>query len=960
LFVGYGLYNGFGDLFQQAADADLIGALTTNSIEAPAFITQTLVAMLAIICLPRQFHVMVVENTDHRDFETARWAMPIYLVIASAFVIPIAAAGLLYADSLGSNPDIVILQLPIMAGEQWLAILAFLGGGSAAAAMVIVCSVAIATMVSNEIIMPGLLRFFRPGMNRRADLSFLLLTIRRAAIFVVLLTAYGFYRMAGEDYSLTAFGLLSFAAAAQFGPALVGGIIWRRGNATGATWGLGLGFLVWCYTLLLPALVSTGWIGDTLINQGLFGWGWTRPTALFGSELDQITHGILWSLGVNTAVYVLLSLVTRQRIRERIQIAAFFQEAQPRTDSAQHQSWQGEVLTSDLQALTDRFMGEERSESVFRNYERRNAIRLYPHRPASTHLMKYIERQLASVIGASTARVVLESTLTGRDMQIEDVVSIVDEASQAMTFSRELLQSAIENISLGVSVVNHQQQLVVWNHRYLELFNYPKGFVRVGRPVEDLMRYNLTNANLSARRIDEIIEDRCNSMRDGKPMSYERQRPDGTVVRVDGSPIPGSGYVTTFQDITAMRRTEQALKETNIYLEQRVRERTQELQVINEQMLKAKSVAEQANQSKTRFLAAASHDLLQPLNAARLFTSALSGKVIAGETRELVEHIDSSLGAAEEIISTLLDISKLDAGALEPDIGVFPINDLLRHLATEFSAIAKDQGLALHVVPSSAWVRSDMKLLRRVVQNFLSNAMRYTDSGKILMGCRRLKGYLRIEIWDTGPGMSEDQLTHIFEEFRRFQHGKDKKGLGLGLAIVDRISGMLNHPVSVQSIQGRGSVFAITVPLAPADLSRAEASKSTGGSRRVSSLGGLHVLCIDNDAAILQGMVALLSNWKCDVTAAESLEAALNKLAGRSPDIILADYQLDDNRNGLDAMDSIRAELGSDIPGMLITGYMAPEVRDDALNRGYQILYKPVKPAALRALVNKLLKQKRS
>ncbi|MBB5322826.1 hybrid sensor histidine kinase/response regulator [Marinobacter oulmenensis] len=960
LFVGYGLFNGFGDLFSRAVEADLLGTLTTGSLEAPAFITQTLIAMLAIVCLPRQFHVMVVENSDHRDFQVARWAMPIYLVIASAFVIPIAAAGLLTPELADTDPDIIILQLPIQAGEQWLAVLAFLGGGSAAAAMVIVCAVAIATMISNEIIMPGLLRFFRPGMNRRGNLSFLLLTIRRGAIFVVLLTAYGFYRMAGADYSLTAFGLLSFAAAAQFGPALVGGILWRDGNFMGAVWGLGLGFLMWCYTLLLPALVSTGWIPDTLIEQGLFGWTWTRPTALFGSELDQVSHGILWSLGVNTAAYILLSLVTRQRIREKIQVAAFFHDTHPRGDNTQHQGWQGQVLTSDLQALTDRFMGDERSKSVFRNYERRNATRVYPHRPASTHLMKYVERQLASVIGASTARVVLESTLTGRDMQIEDVVSIVDEASQAMTFSRELLQSAIENISLGVSVVNPQQQLVVWNHRYLELFNYPKGYVRVGRPVQDLMRYNLTSANVAARRIDEIIQDRCDKMRQGEPMSYERQRPDGTVVRVDGSPIPGGGYVTTYQDITAMRRTEQALKETNTYLEQRVRERTQELQVINEQMLKAKSVAEQANQSKTRFLASASHDLLQPLNAARLFTSALTGKVAEGETRELVEHIDSSLGAAEEIISTLLDISKLDAGALEADISAFAINDLLRHLATEFSAIAKDQNLELHVVPCSAWVSSDAKLLRRVIQNFLSNAIRYTESGRILMGCRRLKGYIRIEVWDTGPGMSEDQLAHIFEEFRRFQHGKDNKGLGLGLAIVERISGMLNHPVSVHSAQGKGSTFGITVPIAQASKIPSASSQTTAASRRVSSLGGLKVLCIDNDAAILQGMVALLGNWKCDVTAAESLEDALEKLDGEPPDIILADYQLDDNRNGLDAMDSIRNTLGTGIPGILITGYMAPEVREDAIDRGYQILYKPVKPAALRALVNKQLKQTRS
>lgn len=956
LFVLFGFFNGFDDLTQRVAAADLTGVLTTQNLNLTAFITQTLVAGVAIVCLPRQFHVMVVENSDPRDFETARWAMPIYLLIASAFVLPIAAASLLVPDSASYNPDIMTLQLPILAGKTWLAVLAFLGGGSAAAAMVIVCSVAVATMVSNEIIMPALLRFFHPRMNRKADLSYLLLSIRRVAIFAVLITAYGFYRMAGQDTSLTAFGLLSFAAAAQLGPALVGGIVWRGGNYNGAVWGLFTGFILWLYTLLLPALASTGWINDTLVQQGLWGMSWTRPTALFGAELDQFSHGIIWSLGANAAIYIMLSLVTRQRVREKIQIASYFQDTHGRGETPHQQTWQGEILTSDLRALADRFMGDERSESMFRNYERRNAVRLYPQKPATTHLMKYIERQLASIIGGSTARVVLESTLSGRDMQIEDVVSIVDEASQAMTFSRELLHSAIENLSLGVSVVNHQQELVVWNHLYIELFNYPKSFVRLGRPAADLIRYTLTNANLSARKIDEIVTKRIGSMIRGQRVSYERQRPDGTFIRIEGAPIPGGGYVTTFQDITPMRRTEQALKETNIYLEQRVKERTQELQVINEQMLKATSVAEQANHSKTRFLASASHDLLQPLNAARLFTSALQGKSQSAECQQLVEHIDSSLGAAEEIISTLLDISKLDAGALEPDISVFPVSDIIRRLATDFSAIAKDQDLELDVVPSSAWIRSDAKLLRRVVQNFLSNAIRYTPEGRILLGCRRLKGHLRIEVWDTGPGIPEDQLAQIFEEFRRFQHGRDKKGLGLGLAIVDRISGMLDHPVTVQSRQSRGSVFSITVPRVAAEELKPLPVQADGPARRVSSLKGRHLLCIDNDAAILQGMVALLSNWQCQITAAESLNDAMTKLGADIPDILLADYQLDDDKNGLDAMDALRIALDRRLPGILITGYLAQEVKDDAANRGYHVLYKPVKPAALRAMVNKLLK----
>lgn len=956
LFVGYGLYDGFGDLFGRIRDANLMGTLTTDNIEPVAFITQTLVAMLAIICLPRQFHVTVVENTDHRDLNTARWAMPAYLIIASAFVVPIAAGGLLMPTSEQTNPDVMILSLPILAGEQWLAVLAFLGGGSAAAAMVIVCSVAISTMVSNEIIMPALLKFFHPRMNRRGDLSYLLLSIRRVAIFVILLTAYGFYRLAGEDYSLTAFGLLSFAAAAQFGPALVGGIIWRRGNHTGAFWGLAAGFLMWCYTLLIPTLTSTGWLGHTLIENGILGIAWTRPTALFGLHMDEVSHGIIWSLGCNTLIYVVLSLVTRQRVREKIQIASFFHDPEPRADTPQQQVWEGEILISDLQAVADRFMGEERAYTLFRNYERRNALRLSPHRPASTHLMKYVERQLASVIGASTARVVLESTLTGRDMQIEDVVSIVDEASQAMTFSRELLQSAIENISLGVAVVNHQQQLVVWNQRYLEMFTYPRGFVRAGRPFADLIRYNMVT-NLPARKVDELVEYRLHCMREGLAFGDEQHRPDGTVLQIEGSPIPGGGYVTTFQDITPMRRTEQALKETNIYLEQRVKERTQELQVLNEQLLTAKSVAEQANVSKTRFLASASHDLLQPLNAARLFTSALAGKASGTELKELVDHIDSSLEAAEEIISTLLDISKLDAGALEPKRSSFSVNELLRHLSTEFSAIAQEQNLELHLVPCSAWIHSDPQLLRRVIQNFLSNAIRYTPSGRILLGCRRLKGYVKIEVWDTGPGIPSDKLKQIFEEFRRLQQASDQKGLGLGLAIVDRISTMLDHPVNVRSTQGRGSMFSITVPrVEPVEANMAPQSAKPS-SRGLSNLKDLSVLCIDNDENILDGMIALLNNWGCRVTPARSLDEARDKLAGEPPDIILADYQLDDDKNGLDAMDALRAELGEAIPGILITGYMAEDVRSRTLELGYQILYKPVKPAALRAMVNKQLKK---
>ncbi|WP_097460244.1 hybrid sensor histidine kinase/response regulator [Mangrovitalea sediminis] len=961
LFAAFVLFGSPLQLFAHLKNAGLAHVLSPASIRPSTFISETLVSMLAIICLPRQFHVTVVENTEYQDFNLARWIMPVFLVLASLFVLPIAAAGLFAYGPKSTNADILVLNLPMITGYHWLAVLAFLGGASAAAAMVIVSSVANATMFSNELIMPILLRLLN-RLNRRSSLRPFLLGVRRVIILLLLLASYGFYRIAAADYSLTAFGLLSFVAAAQFGPALLGAVLWRRSNHTGAFWGLVGGFTAWVFTLLLPTLISVGWMKTPALIEGL-GLGGVdslQTRDLFGISLDPVTFGTILSLGTNLFLFVTLSLLTRQRIRERIQIAAFFQEPQPRSDHPEEIVREGDVTVADLRALAERFLGTERAKAIFQQFEQRHALRLSAQRIATPYLMKHVERQLAAVIGASTARVVLESTLTGRDMQIEDVVSIVDEASQAMTFSRELLQSAIENITLAVVVVDAQHRVVSWNQRYLDLFMFPKGFVRTGRPITDLIRYNLITANLPARRVDEIIRTRLGYMREGLPNSYERQRSDGTILLVQGNPVPGGGYVTTFQDITTMRRTEQALKETNTYLEQRVKERTQELQVLNDQLLKAKSTAEQANQSKTRFLAAASHDLLQPLNAARLFTSALAGKPLDGEIRELVTHIDSSLGSAEEIISTLLDISKLDAGALEPQWNIFPVNDLLRHLTTEFDAIAREQGLTLDAVPCSAWVRSDSQLLRRVVQNFLSNAMRYTTRGRILVGCRRLKGYLRIEVWDTGPGIPQDKLEQIFEEFRRLQQGRDHKGLGLGLAIVDRISHVLDHPVGVRSWQGRGSVFCITVPLAPAEAVAETPVEPSAASRSVSTLRGLTVLCIDNDQSILDGMVALLGNWQCEVLAADSLESARRVLGERVPNIILADYQLDNDENGLDAMDALRSNWHVKVPGILVTGLVSAEVRAEAMERGYQVLFKPVKPAALRALVNKMLRRRQA
>jgi len=928
--------------------------LQQGDFSALDFTIFTLLGFLAVFCLPRQFHVTIVENHKARDVYTARWAFPAYLLIMAAFVLPIALAGSEFLPPGAHNPDTYILNLPQAMAPQWLTVITFIGGAAAATAMIIVSTVTLSTMLTNEILAPLLMRVRTLNLSHRRNVKLWLLNTRRTTVFVTLLASFCLYRFTGSEIALSSAGLLSFAAIAQCAPAMLGGLVWRRGNRNGAVTGMLTGFGLWTYTILVPTIIQLTGTNTALLDDGPLGIMWLRPTALFGLEgLGIITHGTIVSLAFNISLYWLISALTTQRVVEKIQLASFLDRSHKlRTASDE---WVEETTIGDVSALADRFLGKKAAAEIFQGFLQHHQIDLHPKKIASPELIRHLETKLASAIGASTARAVLNSALKGKQMQIEDVVSIVDEASQVIKFNRELLQAAIENMSLGVSVVDNNLKLVAWNSRYVEIFNYPQGFLRMGRPMADLLRYNLLMNNVPAHRAQQIAEARLDLMLKGESHDYERMRPDGTVILVQGSPMPDGGFVTTFSDISAMRRTELALKETNTYLEERVRERTEELSILNEQLATAKSAAENANQSKTRFLAAASHDILQPLNAARLFTSALSNKLNEfAEQRDLLEHIDTSLSAAEEILSTLLDISKLDAGAYEPHYSVFNIEELLRNLNTEFSVIAQDHNLELRTVFCKAMVCSDHQMLRRVIQNLISNAIRYTNQGRVLLGCRKRHGKLRIEVWDTGPGIPKAQLKSIFEEFKRLNQGEaEKSGLGLGLAIVDRICNMLNYQIEVRSTPGRGSVFAVILPML--DTPDEDITPIEKPTRSVVSLVGAEVFCIDNEPAILEGMRALLEGWGCKVHAGATPEQAETICNEHPPEIILADYQLDDGKNGLDTMDKLRQQLDREIPGILVTALTTEEVKEDARSRNYQILHKPLKPAALRAMINKML-----
>ena len=420
-----------------------------------------------------------------------------------------------------------------------------------------------------------------------------------------------------------------------------------------------------------------------------------------------------------------------------------------------------------------------------------------------------------------------------------------------------------------------------------------------------------------------------------------------------------AGFFVLIRDITDRRKTALALEQAYDNLERRVKERTSALTSLNNRLRDAKLDAERANLSKTKFLAAVSHDLLQPLNAARLFTSALLEQSFGPKAEGLVRSVSTSLDDVENLLGTLVDISKLDAGVIKPDVTAFDLRDLLNNIAREFRQMAMAEGLRLDFVASSAIVESDSQLLARILRNFLTNAIRYTGNGRILLGCRRRQDHVLLQVWDTGPGIPEDKLTEIFQEFKRIRPtgSQPDKGLGLGLAIVDKISRMLGHEVSVSSIEGKGSVFSVKVP-----FGRLQPSRPTADQNRTvsfdSGLDGARIWVVDNDQSICQGMKTLLEGWDCRVVTAVSLEDLERQLdpADSPVDLILADYHLDNDENGVDVVAEINGRRRCPAPVVMITANYTNELKQHIRELGHLLMNKPVKPLKLRSVLSHLLR----
>lgn len=541
--------------------------------------------------------------------------------------------------------------------------------------------------------------------------------------------------------------------------------------------------------------------------------------------------------------------------------------------------------------------------------------------------------------------------------------------ARALRESEQKMRLITDALPAMIGYVNSDLAFEFTNRAYQEWVGMNKDELQ-GCPIDRV--YSKEQLARLQTYIDQVLE--------GDTVSFELEEAnnDGEARFVHKSYVPQvdsdgqtTGFFVLTQDITERRLTAVALKNANVLLEQRVQERTAALTSLNEQLLQeirerkntqqhlmeAKKQAEEANLSKTKFLAAISHDLLQPMNAARLFNSALSDMTLSAPARQLVTSTEASLNDVEALLGALVDISKLDAGVVEPELNIFSVGDLLNNLINEYREICQSQNQAFRSRVHSQAIRTDSQLLGRILRNFLSNACRYTQQGgQILLATRRRGDMLRIEVWDTGEGIEAEKQSEIFREFSRLKRSPavDDRGLGLGLAIVDKMARVLNHAISVRSVPGKGSVFSVDVPVAE----NAALSSDISVRNDLSSdpLINRPVLVLDNDPAICSGMERLLDGWGMDVmTAMNGQEALVLIEDGFRPDLLLVDYHLDNDETGLDVARVLNQQLSPPVPVLMITANYSRELNALIESIQYKLINKPVKPMKLRMVMSSLL-----
>lgn len=926
LFTVYVVFDGGFDLFEQA----LAKPRTRDTLHQPfaywIYASHVLLGVCAMFCLPRQFHVNFVENQNAEEIDRARWLFPLYLLAMSLFVLPIALAGdiLLEDSSLSigqASSDHYVLMLPVYFGNELISIIAYIGGLAASTSMVIVATLALGNMVNTSLIMPLWLRKNRLKRTKNYKIApnlspGALLRTRQISIATLVMIAYIYHVKISQTAPLVDSGTIAIALLAQLFPSVILGVYWNGMHKYGVFTGLIAGLSVVAIEMVYPAVAASYYFAPS-------------PTD------NAYANAIFLSIGLNFTLAIIVSKLLPNEPNP------FIVEHGTKTTLS--------IKPDDLRTLLLPVL-DTKSMKVFENHMTMSKDTQFVGPLAVLDAQRY----LASHLGLASARILLAAISENRFEDKQEMSELVGQASQTFQFRHEVLQSSISHLPQGISVVDSDFKLVAWNQAYETLMKYPKGILTMGMDVAELFAFNAGRELLmpmdspqnsvpkrSTENYSSAINERIELMKRGESYKIMRRFKDHKVIEITGSPLPGGGYITTFTDVSEYIFIQQQLEDSKNQLEKRVEKRTMEL-------AKAKTEAEQANRSKTKFLAAAGHDLMQPLNAATLFASMLKDKLAGTESTSTCDHLLSSLENADQQLSMLLDISKLESGRITPAYSTFAINDIFESLGNDFAMQANAKGIQLTIVKTGLQLHTDKALFMRIVQNLLSNAIRYTSKGKVLLGVRRRPQHkCEIFVIDTGSGIEKKHQSQIFDEFARLNREQDDQGLGLGLTIVDRMCHLLSIDIRLNSELGKGSAFSLLLPHKGAAPYK-NCVKETKGNEQQVALEGMSVLVLENDTGVATALKNQFEQWKSAVYVAAQFAEIPREIGF---DLVLADFHLDNNENGVDVTQLVAKRQRRAFISILSSADRNEDIRSKAADAGMGYLPKPLKSAALKRLI---------
>jgi|GEM_PF-172044 len=878
LLVSYVLFPGQGEVFRRLLAKPefqklfLVDSTWNNS--SSVFWVETLLAMAAIILLPRQFHMCVVENTDEKHVLTAAWLLPLYLFLINLFVLPIAAGGLL----LGYPPaqgDTFVLQLPLANGYPVLALLAFIGGLSAATAMVMVVAITLSTMLLNSLVTPLLAVFWRGR-----DWSGWLLSFKRLGIVIVILLGYLSYRTIGPVTTLVEMGLIAFAGVAQLAPAILGALYWRRATRWGANFGLFAGFACWAYTLLFPYLVQAGWFSEAILAHGPWGLHLLRPTALFGlSDFHPLSHAFFWSMFFNVGLFVSVSLLTVPDADEEAQAERYvdvFQEVaevglEPRTANLPE--------APQFMALAAKFVGANKAREALEEFTRENKLDLVETWSDSDklRLREYIERLISGSVGPAAARVVVDGYLASRGSRLDGVFDLVGEVSHSLEESREALKQRLNELAILNEAAQHSTSslsLPQILESILELLHHKMGVEQssirlldedgvlrlesylgktpLPQPQLDLTpdmstllgQCLLTRTVISIPDVSQMPADTPAGLHPEEMLASFILVPLATESQVLGVLSAASSQKKYFPSEqldfyrSLANQVSLAIHNARLYeklirfsreLETKVAERTLELKNKSLELSEANRALKEMDKLKTEFLANVSHELRTPLNSILGFTLNLLDGVdgpINDEQRHSLEKVEKASQRLLQLINDVLDLSKLRAGRMELNLESHHLDDILDEARQiiEPLARAKEIDLVVHAAEVPP-LRVDKDKIIQVLLNLLGNAIKFTDAhGRITVRVEKVslpenggerKDYVAVKVSDTGIGIKEEDLQNIFQEFVQIDSSATRRhgGTGLGLPISRHLVEMHGGRIWAESEYGKGSTFTFILPI---------------------------------------------------------------------------------------------------------------------------------------------------